>query len=119
MNLALEKPVQMDTIDLLFFELLSFFRQHKEGVDNDKLLKEKDEDISSLLQINHRMSKFYKKNILFTHWYSRPAWSNRLFIFMALKLYNSLTREIENSYHLSKVRSAYILADLLSTTILT
>ena len=65
MNLALEKPDQMDTIALLFFELLSFFRQHKEGVDNDKLLKEKDEDISSLLQINHRMSKFYKKKIFY------------------------------------------------------
>jgi hypothetical protein len=80
MNLALEKPVQMDTIDLLFFELLSFFRQHKESVDNDKLLKEKDDDISSLLNINHKISKVYKRKILYL----------RIFLFIAIVIISYL-----------------------------
>ena len=65
MNLALERPVQMDTIDLLFFELLSFFRQNSENNRYDKLLQEKDNDIFDLLNINQRMNKIYKRKIFY------------------------------------------------------
>jgi len=65
MNLALEKPIEMDTVDLLFFELLSFFRRHSENARYSKLLKEKDEDISSLISINKKIKKIYRRKILY------------------------------------------------------
>lgn len=65
MNLALEKPVQMDTIDLLFFELLSFFRQNSEDNKYAKLLQEKDDDIFNLININQRMNMVYRRKIFY------------------------------------------------------
>ena len=61
-NIALERPIQTDSIDALFFELLSFFRQNGESV---RISKNKDEEIFSLKNQYDKTVRLYSRKILF------------------------------------------------------
>lgn len=65
MNLALERPVQIDNIDLLFLEIINFFRIHAENTKYNELLRQKHDEVSYLLEENDRLVKRYNKKIFY------------------------------------------------------
>ena len=62
MNIALERPAQIENIDSLFFELLGFFRQNSE---HNKTLQQKDNEIKVLQDNQNKIIKSYAKKIAF------------------------------------------------------
>ena len=60
-NVALDKPIQTDTIDALFFELLSFFKQNGEYA---KILKDKNNEIYSIRSAHQKELKLYSRRVL-------------------------------------------------------
>lgn len=68
MNVNLEKPIQTESIDFLFFELLSFFKKHAENTDYQKSYIQTNTELL-LLQNSYTQMKnklIYRNNILKT-----------------------------------------------------
>ncbi len=65
MNLALERPVQIDNIDLLFLEIINFFRTHAENSKYSEQLAQKHDEVSYLLEENDRLVRRYNKKIFY------------------------------------------------------
>lgn len=63
MNLALERPIDMDSIDLLFLEIINFFRKHSENTNYKELLAQKNEELSRIKKEHSRKMLYLKIGI--------------------------------------------------------